>query len=431
VVWLVALVAVGTAGTWTYYTRSRSQPAPTVATAVVTRGDVVETVDATGTLQAVTTVQVGTQVSGTIKALHADFNTRVRRGQVIAELEPSLFDTQVEQARASLTRLEADVRRAEVQLEDAQQKLRRARELAGRELIAASDLDTAEISARVADAALRGAQAQVVQARASLHQTEVNLAHTIIKAPIDGVVISRNVDVGQTVAASMQAPTLFVIARDLREMQVEASIAESDIGRIRTGQSVTFGVDAYPAEVFTGGVSQVRLQPVIEQNVVSYVTVIDVPNPDLRLKPGMTANVTVEIARASNVLRVPNAALRVRPSTEVLAALGHEPDTSVEAPTSGDGEYPVEGVDAAFAETSHGDAWLLIDGRITRVSLRAGITDGTRTAVYSPALTEGARVVTSISGDLPTAPATSTSPLLPSFRGRGGARGTGSPPPGR
>jgi HlyD family secretion protein len=378
-------------------------------------------------------VQVGTQVSGTIKALHADFNTRVRRGQVVAELEPSLFDTQVEQARASLMRLEADVRRAEVQLEDAQQKLKRARELAGRELIAASDLEAAEVNARVADAVLRGAQAQVVQARASLHQTEVNLAHTIITAPIDGVVISRNVDVGQTVAASMQAPTLFVIARDLREMQVEASVAESDIGRIRTGQSVTFRVDAYPTDVFTGGVSQVRLQPVIEQNVVSYVTVIDVPNPDLRLKPGMTANVTVEIARASSVLRVPNAALRVRPSTEVLAALGQEPAASVAAPTSGDRDHPAEGVDAALAETSHADVWLLVDGRITRVPLRAGITDGTRTAVFSPALAEGALVVTSISGDVPAAPAASTSPLLPSFRGRGagGVGGTGSPPPGR
>ena len=416
-----------------YHARSGTQPAPTIATATVTRGDVIEIVDATGTLQAVTTVQVGTQVSGTIKALHADFNTRVRRGQVVAELEPSLFDTQVEQARASLTRLEADVRRAEVQLEDAQQKLKRARELAGRELIAASDLEAADVNARVADAALRGAQAQVVQARASLHQSEVNLAHTIITAPIDGIVISRNVDVGQTVAASMQAPTLFVIARDLRDMQVEASIAESDIGRIRTGQPVTFRVDAYPTEAFAGRVSQIRLQPVIEQNVVSYVTVIDVPNPDLRLKPGMTANVTVESARASNVLRVPNAALRVRPSTEVLVALGQEPAASAEAPTSGDRDHPVVGVDAALAAASHADVWLLIDGRITRVPLRAGITDGTRTAVFSPDLTEGAVVVTSISGDVPTAPATSTSPLLPSFRGRGagGARGTGSPPPGR
>jgi HlyD family secretion protein len=400
-----------------------------MATTPVTRGDVIETVDATGTLQAVTTVQVGTQVSGTIKALHADFNTRVRRGQVVAELEPSLFETQVEQARASLTRLEADVRKAEVQLEDAQHKLARARELAGRELISASDLETAEVNARVADAALRAAQAQVVQARASLHQSEVNLAHTIITAPIDGIVISRNVDVGQTVAASMQAPTLFVIARDLREMQVEASIAESDIGRIRTGQPATFRVDAYPADVFAGTVSQVRLHPAIEQNVVSYVTVIDAANADLRLKPGMTANVTVEIARASDVLRVPNSALRVRPSPEVLAAIGEHP-AAPETATAGDPGRAAVDVNGATAATARAEVWVLVEGRLTRVPVQVGITDGTRTAVVSQALAEGAQVVTSITGEAPATPATSTSPLLPAFRGRGaGAPGTGGTPP--
>jgi HlyD family secretion protein len=296
-----------------------------------------------------------------------------------------------------------------VQLEDAYQKRKRARELAADQLIAASDLDSAEVNARVAEAALRAAQAQVVQAQASLHQSEVNLAHTIIAAPIDGVVISRNVDVGQTVAASMQAPTLFVIARDLREMQVEARIAESDIGRVRTGQPVTFRVDAYPAGVFAGTVSQVRLQPVIEQNVVSYVTVIDVPNADLRLKPGMTANVTVEIARASNVLRVPNQAMRVR--------------LSAAAPP------PAQTREPADAETR---VWVVEDGRLSRVPVTAGITDGARTAVSSPQLAEGDAVVTSISGESPTAPA-STSPLLPAFRGRGaGTRGAGgAPSPGR
>jgi HlyD family secretion protein len=395
----------------------------------VTRGDVIETVDATGTLEAVTTVQVGTQVSGTIKALHADFNTHVRRGQVVAELEPSLFETQVEQARASLTRLEADAQRSVVQLEDAEQKLRRARELAGRELISASDLEAAETNAHVADATVKGAQAQVVQARASLHQSEVNLAHTIITAPIDGVVISRNVDVGQTVAASMQAPTLFVLARDLRDMRVDASIAESDIGRIQTGQSVSFRVDAYPGEVFRGLVSQVRLQPVIEQNVVSYVTVVDVPNVDLRLKPGMTANVTVETARAPDVLRVPNAALRIRPSSELLAALGKEPGSPAQKPTSGHRERGAVGIHGADAEQAHGAVWVLVNGRLARVPVRTGVTDGTRTAVFSEELTEGATVVTNIAGDMPAAPAPNTSPLLPTVRGRpAGGRGTGGVP---
>jgi HlyD family secretion protein len=423
-------MAVAAAGVWAYRTRTQSQETPAIVTAAVTRGDVIETVDATGTLQAVTTVQVGTQVSGTIKALHADFNSRVRRGQIVAELEPSLFETQVEQARASLTRLEADVRRAEVQLEDGQQKLTRARELAGRALIATSDLDAAEVNARVAEAALQGARAQVVQGRASLHQAEVNLAHTIIRAPIDGIVISRNVDVGQTVAASMQAPTLFVIARDLREMQVEASIAESDIGRIVAAQAVSFRVDAYPTESFTGTVSQVRLQPVIEQNVVSYVTVIDVPNPDLRLKPGMTANVTVEIARAADVLRVPNSALRVRPSTDVVAALAPAAREDRETPTSGAHERGVVDASGSGTEQPHGEIWLLVDGYLTSIPVRIGITDGTCTAVFARTLAEGAPVVTSISDDVPVAPPSSTSPLLPSFRGRGaaGARGTGKAP---
>jgi HlyD family secretion protein len=413
IVWVLALGAAAALAA-AYYARSRATPAPVVATAPVTRGDVIETVDATGTLQAVTTVQVGTQVSGTIKALHADFNSSVRRGQVVAELEPSLFQAQVEQAGASLTRLQAEISRAEVQLDEARQKLARARELAARKLVSASDLEAAEVAARVADAALKGAQAQVVQARAALHQSEVNLNHTVIRAPIDGIVISRNVDVGQTVAASMQAPTLFVIARDLRAMQVQASIAESDIGRIETGQRVSFRVDAYPGSTFEGTVTQVRLQPVVEQNVVSYVTVIDVPNPDLRLKPGMTANVTVEIARASAVLRVPNSALRVRPSAEVLAALG-QPAADV----------PQDGGAGGAA------VWVLADGRVTRVPVRPGISDGARTVVESPALAEGTLVVTGISGNAAATPAASTSPLLPAFRGRGAGRSSGSAPPAR
>jgi HlyD family secretion protein len=430
-IWFVSLTMLAVILGWMYYDSTRASSAPTFAAAPVTRGDVVEVVDATGTVQAVTTVQVGTQVSGTIKSLHADFNSRVRRGQVVAELEPSLFETQVEQARASLTRLDAEVRRAEVQLDDARQKLARARALSEQELVPATDLETATVNVRVAQAALQAAEAQVVQARASLHQSEVNLAHTIITAPIDGIVISRNVDVGQTVAASMQAPTLFVIARDLREMQVEASVAESDIGRIQPGQSVSFRVDAYPTDTFTGTVSQVRLQPVVEQNVVSYTTVIDVPNGDLRLKPGMTANVTVEIARAADVLRVPNAALRVRPSADLLAAQGQLPSACDTTPTSGRKDRTVTDRDHAAAGTA-GEVWVLVDGRLSCVSVRTTITDGTRSAVVSPGLGEGTMVVTSISGDAAVAAPTSTSPLLPPFRGRGpgAARGTGAVPPG-
>jgi HlyD family secretion protein len=328
---LVLLVAGGLGGAGFAYYQYRNKPqAPTISTAAITRGDVADTVGATGTLQAVTTVQVGTQVSGTIQALFADFNSLVRRGQVLARLDPSLFETQIEQARANLIRAQADLDRLRVNLDDARTKLARAKELSGRQLIPQSDLEAAEVNARSIEAQIRSSEAQVTQARASLNQNEVNLQHTVITAPIDGLIISRNVDVGQTVAASMQAPTLFVLAADLTKMQVVANLDESDVGRIRPGQHVSFRVDAYPAEDFGGSVSQVRLQPIVQQNVVTYATVIDVPNPELKLKPGMTANVNVEIRKRSNVLRVPNAALRFRPTNEIFAALGQSPPDPAE-----------------------------------------------------------------------------------------------------
>jgi HlyD family secretion protein len=320
---LILLVLGAVGGSVVGYYRYRAgAPAPVVTTAPIGRGSVVETVGATGTLQAVTTVQVGTQVSGTIQNLYADFNSLVRKGQVLARLDPSLFQTQIEQARANLIRAQAELERLRVSLDDARQKLARAQELSSRSLIPQTDLETAQVNARSVEAQIRSAEAQVTQAQASLNQNDVNLQHTVIEAPIDGLVISRNVDVGQTVAASMQAPTLFILAADLTKMQVVANLDESDVGRIRPGQPVSFRVDAYPAEDFSGSVSQVRLQPIVQQNVVTYATVIDVPNPQLKLKPGMTANVNIEIARRDDVLRIPNAALRFRPTNEIYAALG-------------------------------------------------------------------------------------------------------------
>ena len=398
---IAAGVLVG-AGVAAYYRTTHAATGPTLTTVAITRGDIVETVDATGTLQALTTVQVGTQVSGTIKALHADFNARVRRGQIVAELDPSLFQTQVEQARASVLRLEAELGRASVQREDAQSQLKRAQQLSVRQLIAAMDLDAAHIAARQADAAVRAAEAQLVQARASLNQTEVNLEHTIIRAPIDGIVISRNVDVGQTVAASMQAPTLFVIARDLAAMQVNASVAEPDIGRIAPGQPVSFHVDAYPDDVFTGTVSQVRLEPTVQQNVVSYITTIAVANPELKLKPGMTATVSIEVARATDVWRVPVAALRVRPTREVFESLNQTP--------------PAERPRRAR------EIWVLANGRLDAVTVRVGTSDGTMTEVSSEVLNDGVQVLTSIGPSVTTSG--DSSPLLPFLRrpSRGGRR---------
>ena len=268
-----------------------------------------------------TTVQVGSQVSGNISWLGADFNSIVHKGQVIARLDPALFQAAVEQARANLAKSKADVEHNQVALVDAQQKYTRAKELAARSLLPQSDLDAAKVAVDSAQATLLSSQAAVQQAQANLNQAQVSLDHTVIAAPIDGIVIQRSVDVGQTVAASMQAPTLFVIAADLTKMQVNANIDEADVGRIRPGQSVTFHVDAYPTEEFHGTVAQVRLQPVVVQNVTTYGTIINVPNDDLKLKPGMTANLKVQIARRSDVLRVANAALRFRPTSDMFAAL--------------------------------------------------------------------------------------------------------------
>jgi HlyD family secretion protein len=369
-------------------------------------------------LQAVTTVEVGTQVSGTISSLHADFNTRVHKGQVLARLEPSLFQTQVEQAEATVQRLQADAERAAVDVQDAAAKLRRAEELNSQQLIAQSDLDAARTTARQAEAALKSAQAQVVQARAAVNQNRVNLGHAIITAPVDGIVISRNVDVGQTVAAAMQAPTLFVLAEDLTRMQVNASVDEGDIGQIRAGQPVSFQVDAYREETFTGTVREVRLNPVVEQNVVSYVTVIDVPNPDLKLKPGMTANVSIEVARDENALRVPNAALRFRPDPDVLASAAGQ---AVAARTGGrpaGSRTERRAPDAPTADGRGQAVWVLADGMLRRVAVQTGVNDGTVTAITGGDLEEGARVVTGVPAASASASRSSGSPLIPQRPGR-------------
>ncbi len=321
VVVFLGLVGVGAGA---YYMR-HTAPDLQVNTAAVSEGPIVDTVAATGALQAVTTVQVGSQVSGNIKALRADFNSIVHKGQVIAELDPSMIDAQIQQARANLLKSQADVERLKVSVEDSQRKLKRSEQLAAKRLISESDLEAAQVEVRANQAELKSSDAQVTQARASLEQNQVNLQHTIILSPIDGIVISRNVDVGQTVAASFQSPTLFVLAADLTKMQVNANIDEADIGRIRPGQRVRFHVDAYPAEEFLGTVSQIRLQPVVVQNVTTYATVIDVPNPELKLKPGMTANVNVEVASRAHVVRVPNTALRFRPTVDMFAALNQPP----------------------------------------------------------------------------------------------------------
>ena len=323
-------------------------------TAKVDRGTVEVTVSATGTVQAVVTVQVGSQVSGTVSWLGADFNSQVKKGQIVARLDPALFQAQVDNARANVVNANAAVQAAQteinnqnanvsaakanqdatrVQRDDAIALVKRYEEL--KNVLSGRDLEAAQAQANTAAARYQQAVAQVgqsvaavasakakldqakagvSQAQAQLQQAQLNLDHSIIASPIDGVVVSRNVDVGQTVAASLQAPTLFTIANDLTKMQVLASIDEADVGQIRPGIKANFSVDAYPGETFSGDISQLRLNAQSAQNVVTYSAVIDVSNPDLKLRPGMTANITVPVARRDNVLTVPNSALRFKPN---------------------------------------------------------------------------------------------------------------------
>jgi HlyD family secretion protein len=309
---LWAALAVVALGAGLVYLRGRGE-APRYTTGTVDRGDVVEVVGATGTLEAVTTVQVGSQVSGTIQTLGADFNARVKKGQVVARLDPSLFEARLGQARAQLQTARANTDRARAEVEDTRQKYERAKELALRQLLPASDLDTAKANQDAAVAQVKANQAAEAQAQANLNQAQVDLSHTIITTPIDGVVISRNVDVGQTVAASFQAPVLFLIAGDLTLMRVNASVDEADIGRVREGQEVGFHVDAFPERQFEGKVEQVRLNPTSVQNVVTYNTIVTVDNKNLLLRPGMTATVSIIVRKAEQALRIPAGALRFRP----------------------------------------------------------------------------------------------------------------------
>lgn len=422
-VWIgAAVVVVAVAAGVSYYRDDVEADVPPVTTVEVTRGDIVSTVDATGTLEAVTTVAVGTQVSGTIKRLGADFNSHVRKGDVIAELDPSLFETQVAQEQATRQRLKSEAEKARVQAQDADVKFRRARELAAQQLIARSDLDAAESTANAAQAAVKSADAQVSQAEASLNQALVNRSHTVIRAPIDGVVIARNVDVGQTVAASMQAPTLFVIAQDLTEMRVQAKVDESDIGKIQLNQPARFRVDAYPNETFTGTISQVRLQPVVEQNVVSYVTVIDVPNKEMKLKPGMTAAVTIETGRADNVIKVPNAALRFQPDREVFEKLGQPIPTRPDGESTRRNAAPATSRASAERSGNRRGVWVLDGGRLHRVPVQVGLSDGAQTEVTGD-LNLGARVATAAASSTSTPAPAARSPLLPvGRRGSPGGR---------
>jgi HlyD family secretion protein len=299
-------------------------------TAKVERGDIHDVVEATGTINAVITVQVGSQVSGTISKLFVDFNSRVRKGDLVALIDPALFKGAVQQAAADLENARANLIAARANLEKAQAALVQAKAdydrtvgLTKDGVMSQQQLDLAKANNDSANAAVGGARANVTQAQAQVSQKEAalavaqtNLNYTVIRSPIDGTVVARNVDVGQTVAASLQAPTIFTIAQDLKKMQVYAKTDESDVGNIKVDKEVAFKVDAFPKETFRGMVSQVRMNATTVQNVVTYDTIIDFSNPDLKLFPGMTAYVTIPVATVQNVLKLPNTALRYKPPME-------------------------------------------------------------------------------------------------------------------
>lgn len=333
----------------------------------VTKGDIISSVTATGTVNAVKTVLVGTQVSGTIKDIFVDFNSPVTQGQLIAQIDSSIFDAQVEQAQANLLSAQANLEKALVGLADAQRTLNRQRELFAKNLVARSDVDAAETASDTAGTQVSAARAQVGQAEAALRIARTNLRYARIVSPVNGTVVSRNVDIGQTVAASFQTPTLFTIAQDLTKMQIDSSVAEADIGKVRLGQPVEFTVDAYPDSPFRGSVSEIRNAPITVQNVVTYNVVVKVDNPELKLKPGMTANVAITVSSKTDVLRVPNLALRFRPAEKRNAGEKREKGSGV---------------------------WVLENKKPKRLAVTTGISDGTYTELLSGEISEGQELIT-------------------------------------
>lgn len=370
-------------------------------TAPIQKGDITQVVTATGSLSAVITVQVGSQVSGTIDKLNADFNSQVKAGQVIAQLNQDKFKAAVDQAKANLLAAQANVAKAKVAVEDVRRTLERNKELRKRELVAQSDLDAAQTAYDAAVAQLDVSKAQVAQAQAGLSQASIDLNNTIIRSPVDGIVVSRNVDVGQTVAASLQAPTLFLIANDLSKMQVDTNVSEGDVGNVWVGQDVSFTVDAYPTRRFKGKVLQVRNAAVMVQNVVTYDAVVSVDNKELLLRPGMTANVEFLVNGKTGVLKIPNAALRFKPPSDKP-----QPQVAASGPVAGSrgggrGGNRNMGQGARGREgraSREGTVYVLRGQKATPVKVRLGISDGTSTELVGDDIKEGEQVVLAMSG---------------------------------
>lgn len=361
--WMLLVLAVALAGGGYYLWRGQNvkPAAERYRLVTLTEGELIRNVSANGTLNPVVLVNVGTQVSGTVKKLHADFNARVKAGQVLLELDPALLQAQIAQSTASLTR-------AEAALKLAQANAGRMRELFRQDYVSRQDMDQAED-------AVAGARAQVAVAQAQLARDRTNLSYTVIRSPVSGIVIDRSVDVGQTVAASFQTPTLFKIGQDLSRMQIDTTVAEADVGGIQVGQTARFSVDAYPERDFEGRVRQIRLNPTTQQNVVTYNVVVAVDNPDLKLLPGMTAYVNIEVERRDRALLVPNSALRFKPADEDAGGSGREDKSKRRGGKAGSTVY------------------VLKDGKPAPVPIKVGLTDNKQSEVLSGGLKAGDRVI--------------------------------------
>ena len=398
----VLLVAATGYAYWRYQAR---EGADGYITEDVVRGRIAATVTATGVVNPVTSVQVGTYVSGPIKAIYADYNSKVTKGQIVAKIDPASYQVKVRSSEAAVANAKAKLAKDRADLVLKQLTLERNRQLLDKKFVSQNDVDMAKSNYDQAVAQLALDQAAIQQAEADLEAARINLSYTDISSPVDGVVVSRSVDVGQTVAASFQTPTLFLIAKDLTKMQVDANVSESDIGGVQIGQTVTFHVDAYPGKDFQGKIVQVRMAPTTVQNVVTYDVVVGVDNPNLELRPGMTATVTITTAERDDVLKVSLRALRFRP------------ERSDAAPTpraDGKSQQP---------SREHGPSvWVVEpDGRLRRMKIQAGVRDDRFAEVVSGDLKEGD--VLAVAYKRPETDTTATAQRPPPFAGGGGGGG--------
>jgi HlyD family secretion protein len=413
--WLAALAVIAaTAGCAWLYHEKHKVPEAVYKTAPAEKRNIVGKVTASGTLSAIVTVQVGTQVSGRVSNLYADFNSHVKKGELVAKIDPQLFEASVQQAQANYLQAKAGVVTAQANAHNADLQYARTKALKEASLAAQQDLDTAEANVATTHAAIDAATAQLAQAAAQLHTAQVNLSYTSIISPIDGVVISRSVDTGQTVAASLSAPTLFTIAQDLTKMQVDTNVSEGDVGRLKVDMSTYFTVDSYPGQRFVGTIRQIRNAATTVQNVVTYDAVIDVDNSDLRLRPGMTANVTIVYDDRHGVLAVSNAALRFRPPPSLAGSSsasgsgeGHRrphPRGSASAAAASDG---TEGTEPKEVKPEAKTVWVMRGGPTPQlVTVHTGLTDGSVTEIVDGDLKEGeAVVIDTLNGDGQTVPA--------------------------